>query len=89
MSGGLDSGCSHQAASACVQLRHWKRRRTIARRLIRLGVRPDTAWGGVYGGHKSTRTLSYTTCADRSLDNAHFARRGLLSLAQLWKEKQA
>jgi RNA-directed DNA polymerase len=72
-----------------ILLRHWKRKRTIARRLIRLGVRSKTAWGGVYGGRKSFWKLSHTPCVDRGLDNAYFAVRGLLSLAQRWQEIQA
>jgi hypothetical protein len=72
-----------------IQLRHWKRKRTIARRLILLGVRPKTAWGGVYRGHKSTWALSHTGCVDRGLGSAYFADRGLLSLEQRWRDMQA
>jgi group II intron reverse transcriptase/maturase len=72
-----------------IQLRHWKRRRSIVHRLIRLGVRPKSAWAGIYGGHKSIWKLSHTSCVDRGLDNAYFADRGLLSLAQRWQELQA
>jgi hypothetical protein len=32
-----------------ILLRQWKRKRYIARRLIRMGARPDTAWRVVYG----------------------------------------
>lgn len=72
-----------------VQLKHWKRRRSIARHLISLGVRPDSAWQGVYAGSKSTWALSHTGCVDRGLDNAYFANRGLQSLWQRWEEKHA
>jgi group II intron reverse transcriptase/maturase len=72
-----------------IQLRHWKRRRTIVRRLIRLGVRPKTAWGGVYRERKSCWRLSHTGCVDRGLDNAYFAGRGLLSVEQRWREMLA
>jgi hypothetical protein len=72
-----------------IQLRHWKRKRSIARHLISLGVRPKSAWGGVYGEHKSTWKLSHTSCVDRGLDNAYFANRGLLSLQQRWRELHA
>jgi len=72
-----------------IQLRHWKRRRSMVRHLIQLGVRPKTAWGGVYGGRRSIWALSHTSCVDRGLNNAYFAERGLLSLAQRWRELQA
>jgi RNA-directed DNA polymerase len=67
-------------------LRHWKRRRHIARRLIRLGVKPATAWRSVYGGRKSLWALSHCPAVDRGLDRAWFARRGLVSLGQLWQQ---
>jgi hypothetical protein len=33
-----------------MQLKHWKRKLTQARKLISLGVRAKTAWRDVYGG---------------------------------------
>jgi len=65
-----------------IVLTHWKRRRTIARRLIRLGVQPETAWRRTYEGRKSTWALSHDYVVDRGLRNAYFAERGLVSLAQ-------
>ena len=65
-------------------LKHWKRRRTIVRRLIALGIGPKTAWRTVYGGRKSLWRLSHTPAVDRALRNAYFAERGLKSLAKLW-----
>ena len=72
-----------------IQLRHWKRKRTIARRLIQRGVKPSTAWRTVYGGRKSTWALSHTPAVDRALRNGHWTARGLLSLRDLWREKNA
>ncbi|MEK6703783.1 MAG: reverse transcriptase domain-containing protein, partial [Planctomycetota bacterium] len=69
-----------------IQLRHWKRRSTIAKRLIRLGVSVRTAWRGVYAGDKSTWALSHSTAVDRGLRNAYFAERGLESVAELWRK---
>jgi RNA-directed DNA polymerase len=66
-------------------LKHWKRKRTMARRLIRLGVQPKTAWRGIYNGRKSLWALSHSAPADRGLRNAYFAERGLVSLAQQWR----
>lgn len=64
-----------------IVLRHWKRKRTIVRRLIRLGVRSKTAWK-VYSGHRSWWALSHSSPVDRGLRNAYFAERGLVSLEQ-------
>ena len=63
-----------------IVLKHWKRKRTIARRLIRLGVKPRTAWRRVYAGRKSLWALSHDSAVHRGLRNAYFAERGLVSL---------
>lgn len=41
-----------------IQLKHWKRKRTMARKLIHLGVRHKTAWRGIYKGRRSSPYLS-------------------------------
>jgi group II intron reverse transcriptase/maturase len=64
-------------------LRHWKRKRTIARRLIRLGAKRSTAWRQVYEGRKSVWALSHTPVVDYAMRNAYFADRGLISLRKL------
>jgi RNA-directed DNA polymerase len=66
-------------------LKQWKRRRSIVRRLIKLGVKPNTAWRRIYEGHKSWWTLSHSPAVDRGLRNAYFAERGLVSLEEQWK----
>jgi group II intron reverse transcriptase/maturase len=66
-------------------LKDWKRKRTIARKLIALGVKPKTAWRRVYEGRKSFWALSATSAIERGLRNAYFAERGLVSLEQLWE----
>ena len=68
-----------------IQLKHWKRRATIARRLIRLGVRKRTAWKRVYEGRKSLWALSHDAAVERGLSNAHMAKLGLVSLAERWQ----
>jgi RNA-directed DNA polymerase len=65
-----------------IVLKHWKRKRTIARRLIRLGVKPRTAWRRVYAGRKSLWALSHDSAVHRGLHNAYFAERGLVSLKE-------
>jgi group II intron reverse transcriptase/maturase len=69
-----------------ILLRHWKRKRTIARRLIKLGVKPQSAWRQVYAGRKSWWALSHTHAVDHGLRNAYFAKRGLIFLVDLHRE---
>jgi group II intron reverse transcriptase/maturase len=69
-----------------IQLKHWKRKRTIARRLISLGVSPAPAWRSVYSGRKSTATLSQAQVVIRALRPEYFVERGLLSLEAMWRE---
>jgi hypothetical protein len=64
-------------------LRHWRRKRTIARRLIKLGVKWQSAWRQVYEGRKSWWALSHTHAVDQGLRNAYFAKRGLIFLVDL------
>ena len=63
-----------------IVLKHWKRRSTIVKRLIRLGVNRRTAWRRIYEGRKSLWNLSHDPAVDRGLRNAYFAERGLISL---------
>jgi group II intron reverse transcriptase/maturase len=66
-------------------LQHWRRRRTIASRLVRLGVPRKTAWRRVYEGRKSLWALSHDPAVDRALRNAYFAQRGLVSLVDRFR----
>ena len=66
-----------------IVLHHWKRQRTIARRLVALGVKPQSAWKAVYAGKCSTWALSHAPAVDHGLRNAYFARRGLISVVEL------
>lgn len=70
-----------------ILLRQWKRRRTIVRRLIGLGVRAKTAWKGVYRERRSWWALSHSASVERGLRNAIFVERGLLSVAQRWRQR--
>ena len=56
-------------------LRHWKRKRTIAKRLVALGVNPRAVWHQVYQGRRSWWALSHATrstraCATRTSPSA-------------------
>lgn len=68
-----------------IQLRHWKRKRFIARKLIQLGVPPKKAWGSIYHGKRSWWALSQCHAVHIGLCNAQLAKQGLLSLAEGWK----
>ena len=67
-------------------LRHWKRKRTIARRLIKLGVKRENVWRQIYSGRRSWWALSHTSAVDHGLRNAYFAKRGLIFLADLHRQ---
>lgn len=69
-----------------MQLKQWKRKRTQVRHLIKLGVRPKTAWRCIYDGHKSMWKLSHTPAVERALCNSVFAKRGLVSLVDQWRK---
>jgi RNA-directed DNA polymerase len=71
-----------------ILLAHWKTKRSRARHLIQLGVKPKTAWRNVYEGRKSLWALSHAPAVDRGLRNAYFAERGLVPLEQRWWEAQ-
>jgi hypothetical protein len=71
-----------------IQVRHWKRKRTIARRLVQLGVHRSTAWRRVYQGRKGWWKWSHDPAVNRGLRNAYFAQRGLVSLAEQWRNRQ-
>jgi hypothetical protein len=69
-----------------IHLHDWKRKRTIARRLIQLGTPRTTAWRNVYEGRKSLWRLSRDRAVHKGLGNAYFQELGLFSLANLWQE---
>jgi RNA-directed DNA polymerase len=66
-------------------LRHWRRRRSIVRRLVRLGVKPEQARREVYGNKRLWWKLSHSPAVDRALPTKYFAQCGLVSLLAVWK----
>jgi RNA-directed DNA polymerase len=70
-----------------IQVRHWKTKRTMARKLVWLGVKPKLAWRTTYLGRRSTWALSYTPAMHQGLRNAYFAERGLVSLAEQYRSR--
>jgi RNA-directed DNA polymerase len=68
-----------------IQLKQWKRRRTIAQKLIQHGIRPNNAWRNVYEGRKSFWAMSHMAPVDRALRNSHWDERGLESLERRYR----
>ena len=60
----------------------------MVQRLIKLGVKPKTAWGSIYKGRRGIWVLSHCAAVDRGLRNAYFAERGLQSLDKLWRQRR-
>lgn len=70
-----------------IQLKQWKSKSTIARRLIRHGIRSKSAWRSVYDGRKSIWAMSHMATVHRALPNSHWDERGLESLERRYREK--
>jgi group II intron reverse transcriptase/maturase len=70
-----------------IQIRHWKTKRTIARKLLALGVTRTVAWRTPYAGRRSTWAMSHTPAIHRALRNAYFAERGLFSLVDHYRRR--
>jgi len=80
----LDAHTRHRLRA--ILLAHWKTKRTIASRLIQLGVKPKTAWHYTYAGRQSRWAMSRNSAVHQGLRNAYFAERGLVSLAERWRQ---
>lgn len=68
-------------------LRQWKRKPTIVRRLMKLGMEREIVLGCIYKGRRSLWMLSHTWAVEHALNNAYFAKLGLVSLRNLWRIK--
>jgi group II intron reverse transcriptase/maturase len=66
-------------------LQQWKRRRGIARNLVRLGAASRTAWRTVYRARKRRWALSHSVAVEHTLGLSYFRKRGLLSLEDLYR----
>src|SRR5487761_1478937 len=66
-----------------ILLRHWKRKRTIARNPAKLGVPRRSAWRQVYQGNRSWWALSHIPAVDHGLNRAFFRERGLIFLVDI------
>ncbi|MCA1700210.1 MAG: group II intron reverse transcriptase/maturase [Actinobacteria bacterium] len=71
-----------------IVLRHWKRRRTIARNLEALGAGRQSAWRGIYAGRRSTWALSHSPAVEKGLRVVFFTQRGLVRLVDLHRRSR-
>jgi group II intron reverse transcriptase/maturase len=69
-----------------IVLKHWRRQRTIARNLVALGVKRQSAWRQVYSGRKSTWALSHSPAVDKAVPVKYFTARGLTRLVALHRD---
>lgn len=69
-----------------IHLHHWKRKRTMVRRLTALGVSLRIARKSIYKGRRSIWDLSHCYAVDRAMPRKYFARLGLVSLRDQWKQ---
>jgi group II intron reverse transcriptase/maturase len=65
-----------------LELKHYKRKSTIVKKLIELGINAKTAWRSIQSGRKSWWALSHTWAVERALGNSLWDARGLKSLTQ-------
>ncbi|HSS48325.1 MAG TPA: group II intron reverse transcriptase/maturase [Thermoanaerobaculia bacterium] len=70
-----------------IVLHHWRRKRTIARNLVKLGVKRQSAWRQVYAGRKSLWALSHTHAVDHGMNTRFFTERGLVALIELHRRR--
>ncbi len=70
-----------------VKLKQWKRKRTRAKELMRLGISKRAAHNSVYNGRKSIWALSKSYAANKGMNNQWFKDQGLFSLEAGWQAK--
>lgn len=71
-----------------LQLKQWKRKRTIVRKLVSMGAKRKTAFKTVYGRKRGIWNLSVTFLVNRTLSNQYWFDKGLRTLAGLWEGRQ-
>jgi len=65
-----------------IVLRHWQRKRTIARKFVALGVPRRNARRRVHAGHKPLRALSHIDAVGHVMNPRFFEDCGLIALSQ-------
>lgn len=68
-----------------IQLAQWKTKKTIRRKLIRMGVSPQTAHRWVYRNNRNLWAMSHTPAVNLGLPNRYWTDRGLKRLLLLWE----
>lgn len=71
-----------------IVLKHWKRKQTIARNLVALGVKRRSAWQQVYARQRSWWALSHTHAVDNAMPVKYFTARGLIRLVELHRHNR-
>ena len=69
-------------------LKQWKRKRSMVRKLIRLGASSKAAWRGIYQGNRSIWKLSHIRIVERTLSHYYFEKLGLFTLRNGWQKAQ-
>jgi len=79
----IDSHIRHRLRA--IMFKQWKRKRTIARRLIKMGAKARTVWNALYTGCRRLWKLSGTIMANSTIRNAYFVGKGLVLLSVRWE----
>lgn len=69
-----------------LQLVQWRSKSTIARRLIEAGAKPSMVYGNVFHRRRGPWTMSAMPSVNQGLGISFWAKRGLVSLGQRYKE---
>jgi group II intron reverse transcriptase/maturase len=73
-----------------IQLKQWKRKRTIVRNLVARGRNRRKVTNVVYGKKNRIWALSHVSVVDSALNNSYWLQRGYVTLHSMWtKLKQA
>jgi RNA-directed DNA polymerase len=70
-----------------IQLKQWRRKRTMARNLLKRGAKRQRVMQTLYGKRQKLWALSHTPVVEKALPNAHWSREGLFSIADQWREQ--
>lgn len=68
-----------------ILLKQWKRKKTIAGKLKRLGARPISIQRYIFSGRKSIWAMSHTSVMNSAMNISKFAEWGLETLLAGWK----
>ncbi|MSQ84178.1 MAG: GNAT family N-acetyltransferase [Myxococcales bacterium] len=72
-----------------IELKQWRRRRSIAKNLIKLGANYTATWRQLYRGSISLWPLSHCAVVEHALNNRWCQQKGLKSLVVEWKARNS